>query len=188
MLRLREIMTKAVITVSPELPLREVADLLARHRVSGIPVVSGRRVLGVVTSSDLLTFVDGEGPHGDTGRTDADDELELLEDGTDGAAAYFTDLWPEDESDLAERFERPAGESRDLFGGHVVADAMTRTRYALGPDAPVRAAADLMRRTREHRVLVVKDSELLGIVTSSDIVRAVGEGRLTSPRTRAVAT
>jgi CBS domain-containing protein len=180
MLRLRDIMTKAVITVTPDLPLGDVANLLARHRVSGIPVVSGNQLVGVVTNADLLVFLEGEASHPDA--ADAVDDRSPMDGEMEGGAVYFTDLWPDDESEVSERFERPTGASRELFGDHVVADAMTRTRYVLGPDAPVRAAADLMRRTREHRVLVVKDQALLGIVTSSDIVRAVGDGRLTSAR------
>jgi CBS domain-containing protein len=185
MLRLRDIMTTNVLTVSPDAPLGEVAELLARNRVTGIPVVAGRKVVGVVTSGDLLAFLGSTSPRVEVeAEEDAPPgDMAELDDDSDEAALYFTDLWREDESDLSERFERTAGSARDPFGDHVVADAMTPTRHVLGPSAPVRAAADLMRRTGEHRVLVMKDRALLGIVTTSDIVRAVGEGRLGPTRT-----
>ena len=180
MLRLRDIMTTNVLTVSPDAPLGEVADLLARNRVIGIPVVAGRRVLGVVTTGDLLAVL-GSTPsriEAEAGDDAPAADMTVLDDDSDEAALYFTDLWAEDVSDLSERFERAAGAARDPFDDHVVADAMTPVRHVLGPGAPVRAAADLMRRTGDHRVLVMKDRELLGIVTTSDIVRAVSEGRL----------
>lgn len=181
MLRLRDIMTTSVLTVSPDTPLGEVADLLARNRVIGIPVVAGRKVVGVVTSGDLLAALLGTAPS--RIEAEADDDASAtgaaaLDDESDEAALYFTDLWPDDESDLSERFERGAGSAPDPFGDRVAADVMTPVRHVLGPSAPVRTAADLMRRTGEHRVLVVRDGELLGIATTSDIVRAVSERRL----------
>ncbi|HEX2718341.1 MAG TPA: CBS domain-containing protein [Gemmatimonadaceae bacterium] len=181
MLRLRDIMTRQVLTVSPELSLRDVVELLAKHKVTGMPVVAAGKVIGVITTNDLLTFLGAVKPDAamEPQAIAVEDEREFDDD--DGAS-YFVDLWPEDESDLAERFEREAGWSRDVFGDHVVSDAMSATLCVLGPDAPVTAAADMMRRYGEQRVLVVKDGRLLGVVSASDIVRAVADGRLTARR------
>jgi CBS domain-containing protein len=53
--RVEELMTTEVVTAAPELTLREVARLLAEHRVSGLPVVAADgRVLGVVSEADIL--------------------------------------------------------------------------------------------------------------------------------------
>lgn len=181
MLRLRDIMTKQVITVSPELPLRDLVELLAKHRVTGMPVVAGSKVIGVITTNDLLTFLGSIKPDAAMEREAADGEESYEIDGSDDGR-YFVDLWPEDESDLTERFEREGGWSRDLFGDHVVSDAMSATLCVLGPEAPVTAAAEMMRRHGEQRVLVVKEGRLLGVVSASDIVRSVAEGRLTARR------
>ena len=56
MLRLRDIMTTDVLTVSPETSIREAMELLGRHHVSGAPVVSGLKLVGVVSANDLMTF------------------------------------------------------------------------------------------------------------------------------------
>jgi CBS domain-containing protein len=50
-----EIMSREVVTVSPEAPLSEVVDLMARHHVSRLPVVGDRGgVIGILSRVDLL--------------------------------------------------------------------------------------------------------------------------------------
>lgn len=41
------------ITIPPTLSVREVVSLTRQHRISGLPVVEGRRVVGIVTNRDL---------------------------------------------------------------------------------------------------------------------------------------
>jgi CBS domain-containing protein len=54
-MRVRDVMTTTVTSVTPDRPLREVAELLTQRKVSGLPVV-GRDgwVLGVVSEADFL--------------------------------------------------------------------------------------------------------------------------------------
>jgi CBS domain-containing protein len=49
-----QLMTKDVLTVTPETPLKEVAALLAAHGISGVPVVVDGAVVGVVSDADIL--------------------------------------------------------------------------------------------------------------------------------------
>ncbi|HEX4763197.1 MAG TPA: IMP dehydrogenase [Usitatibacter sp.] len=44
---------KEPITVSPAMTVREVAEITRRHRISGLPVMEGKRVVGIVTNRDL---------------------------------------------------------------------------------------------------------------------------------------
>jgi CBS domain-containing protein len=54
-MRIDQLMTRDVVTVSPETTLKEVAALLAEHRISGVPVCdAGGRVVGIVTEADIL--------------------------------------------------------------------------------------------------------------------------------------
>ncbi|WP_201738492.1 GGDEF domain-containing protein [Thermus thermamylovorans] len=53
MARVREIMTKAPVTVNPWASVREAARLMARHRVGSLPVLLDGALLGVITSRDL---------------------------------------------------------------------------------------------------------------------------------------
>ncbi len=50
----RDVMTREVVTVAPSASIQEAADLLAFHRVSGLPVVEDGRLVGLVSEADLL--------------------------------------------------------------------------------------------------------------------------------------
>jgi CBS domain-containing protein len=53
--RVGDVMTRSVVTVDRITPYKEIARLLAAHRISGLPVLKmGREVAGVVTEADLL--------------------------------------------------------------------------------------------------------------------------------------
>jgi CBS domain-containing protein len=82
-------MTRDAITVSPETPLKEAAELLARHQVSGLPVVDGAKVVGVVSEADIVArstgsresrslireFLSGRKHQPDVGATRASDAM-----------------------------------------------------------------------------------------------------------------
>jgi CBS domain-containing protein len=54
-MRVREVMTSAVATATPDTPLSEVLQLLLDKGIKAVPVVQGRKVVGMVTGGDLLT-------------------------------------------------------------------------------------------------------------------------------------
>jgi len=54
-MKVRALMTRDVVTVTPQMPLKEVARLLSRHGISGVPVCDREgSVVGVVTEADIL--------------------------------------------------------------------------------------------------------------------------------------
>lgn len=53
-MRVRDVMTQDVATVAPDTDLRDLAALLVEKRISGVPVVEGGRVVGVVSERDIL--------------------------------------------------------------------------------------------------------------------------------------
>lgn len=56
MATIRDIMTKKVISVSPETPLITAAKILISHGFNGLPVVDGDNILmGVITEYDLIS-------------------------------------------------------------------------------------------------------------------------------------
>jgi CBS domain-containing protein len=67
---------------------------------------------------------------------------------------------------------------RDPLGSATVADVMTWGVYALPPASDVAAAAECMRSADVHRMLVIEDGRLLGIVTTMDLVDAVARNRI----------
>jgi CBS domain-containing protein len=57
------IMTRQVVTVSPETPLKDVARLLSSRHISGVPVCGAEgEVLGVVSEADILRKEEGVSP------------------------------------------------------------------------------------------------------------------------------
>ena len=53
-MRAKDIMTPCAIAVSPDTPVSAVARVLIEYRISGVPVVDGEKVLGIVSEGDLL--------------------------------------------------------------------------------------------------------------------------------------
>ena len=59
-MRVRELMTRSVATVTPDAPLRDAASVLVERRVSGVPVVGAQgEVLGVLSEADIVTKAGG---------------------------------------------------------------------------------------------------------------------------------
>jgi CBS domain-containing protein len=57
--RVRDVMTTSVVTVDRITPYKEIATLLAKHKISAVPVlILGRHVAGVVSEADLLAIED----------------------------------------------------------------------------------------------------------------------------------
>ena len=48
-----EIMSRRLVTVTPDTPLSEARHLLAEHRIRRLPVMLGRRLVGIVSDRDL---------------------------------------------------------------------------------------------------------------------------------------
>jgi len=55
-MRIRDIMTKNVITVDPDTLLSGVVDLMVLHRIRRIPVTKNAKIVGIVSRRDLLTY------------------------------------------------------------------------------------------------------------------------------------
>ena len=181
MSRVRDIMTSEVVAVSPELSLRDLVELLAQKHIGGAPVLSGSRVVGVVTIGDVIAFLSSQ-PVVPTERPE-DQDYEMERPGAEGGregeeppGAFFVDAWSDAGAEVVERFSAPQGPEWDLLGEHVVAEAMTRPVCTIRPGASVAEAACLMRDSKLHRLLVMEHGALLGIVTTSDVSNAVAQG------------
>jgi CBS domain-containing protein len=185
MLSVRDLMIPDPITVAPEDTLRVAADVLASAGIGGAPVVAGKTLVGVVTLADILTFEaedPGVGPPPRALRELGPDEEPSPGDEVDGiaepaSAAWFLDLWSEDGPDAVTRMEGPEDAGWNALDDHVVAEVMSRAIVQVSPDTPIGEAARAMERQRIHRLIVVEGDAVVGILSSSDIVRAVAEGR-----------
>lgn len=189
MLKLSDIMTTDVATLTPQTTLRDAVDLFATKHVSGAPVVSASKVLGVVTAADILSFSastpgvpterPGQTEWGDWSEPAKEEEPERE---NVAPASYFTDLWADAGADVTERMETLESPEWNVLDEHTVEEVMTRNVWSLPPNHSVVEAADLMRGKSIHRVLVVDDGRLVGIVSALDIARAVADHKLSERR------
>lgn len=61
LLRAADIMTRDVISVAPDTPLNEVAEIMGNRGISGLPVVDASgKVMGVISEKDFLTHMGAE--------------------------------------------------------------------------------------------------------------------------------
>jgi len=65
-----EVMTKEVVTVTPDTPLRHVAKVLVEKKISGVPVVDAGKVVGIVSEADILKAGDMDKTAGEVMVTD----------------------------------------------------------------------------------------------------------------------
>ena len=57
--RIKDVMKKKVVTVGPQTPIRDVAHLMAEKKIGCVPVVSDGSLVGLVTTTDILRYVEG---------------------------------------------------------------------------------------------------------------------------------
>jgi len=180
MIKVCDLMTEDVIAVGPYTTLRDLVSVLRDEQVSGVPVVSGEVVVGVVSATDLMEF-EASTPAVPTDRLEQSEwgEVEVVdsweEEGEEPPVSFYTDLWPDVGADVLERFQESRSPEWDLLEEHVVAEIMTQKIRSLPPDRPAREAARMMREADIHRVLVMEGMRLVGIVSASDIVGAVAD-------------
>jgi acetoin utilization protein AcuB len=55
--RVGDVMTTPVVTVGPSTTIRKIANLMRGRTIGCVPVVDGKRLVGIVTVSDLLELV-----------------------------------------------------------------------------------------------------------------------------------
>jgi CBS domain-containing protein len=179
MLTVRDIMSPAVVTVSPGATVRQLARVLADGEISGVPVVNEEGTLvGVVSATDVVRFAADDTDVHVTGSALPADRAEVPnpnfdEDPDPDPYGFFL---PEDSPFAGEELLDLFTESGlDEFS---VSDIMTPVTFSVDPDDTVEELADFLVRGRIHRAVVTQDGRLLGIVTSGDVLRAVAAGRL----------
>ena len=182
MLKLSDIMTREVVTLTPQTTLREAIELFAARHISGAPVICGDTVVGVMSAADVLAFAastsdDGAGGPEFQGSIDGsgDDDYECE---NVALGSYFTDLWDDVGLDTTDRMNPLHGAEWRLLEEHTVDEVMTRSAVTLEPNDSVLDAAAAMQSRSIHRVVVLEHGRLVGIVSALDVVRAAAEHML----------
>jgi CBS domain-containing protein len=137
----QDVMTTKVVTVAPDTPVTEIAKLLLERQISAVPVVSDDRQLVGIVSEGDLTH--GLGQEG-------------------AKRSWWLDL-----------LASPQTRAEAYLKGHgrLAWDVMTRPVISVTPDTPLPEIARLLEAHRIKRVPVLRDGELVGIVSRADLLR-----------------
>ncbi|WP_137181671.1 CBS domain-containing protein [Roseomonas sp. AR75] len=139
----KDLMTTAVVTVTPETRLAEVARLLAHRGISAVPVVGADgAVQGIVTEADLVRRLAGEA----AGRQ----------------GGWLRNLLSARAADSAKAFTRLHGQS--------AGDVMTTDLVTVEEETTAEAIAQMMEQRGVKRVPVLRDGKLVGIVSRADLL------------------
>jgi CBS domain-containing protein len=146
----RDLMSKDVVKVAPDMPLRDVAKTLIRHGISAVPVVDGGGTLvGMVSEGDLV------GRKKTERETRSEWWLMRLAEGEPLNSKFLEHL----QSPLA-----------------VACEVMSSPVITIGEEARMDEIASLMAAHRVKRLPVLRDGQIVGIVRRADLLRTLGGG------------
>ena len=144
----KDIMTTPVVTVSPEMEIKDLATRLSDNRISGAPVVDEEgTLLGIVTESDLL-----------------------LTEKPVHIPTFFILL------DSLVYFENPFKLDKELkeLTARTVADIYTPDCLTVSPETPVDEIASLMVKEKRYLLPVVdQDKRVVGIISRTNMLSLI---------------
>ena len=147
MLTAKDIMTKDVVTVTPDTSIEELANRLVKNEISGVPVVDESGALyGIVTENDLISR---------NKRLHIPTVISFLD-----AAIYL---------ESSKRFE----EEVKRVSATKVGDICSKKVISITEDTTIVDIATIMDEKKVHILPVVKKNRVVGIVGKRDIVKAV---------------
>ena len=150
----REVMTREVVTVPPEMAVADVLDLLIHHshEFKAVPVIDpARQVLGIITDSDLVT------------RGGAQQHLTLAE--------------------LVDRQLLATQLAEIRRAGKTAQDVMTTPAVTVPEDASLAHAVSAMTGRGLKRLPVVdKNKRLVGMLSRLDVLHTVVTGQAAAPK------
>lgn len=148
----KDVMTRDVISIPPEMPIVDIADLLLSRKISAVPVVDGEgRLMGIVSEEDLM---------------------HRAEIGIEPQHTWWQNLFAGREQQAVE-FMKVHG----VQASHV----MTRELVTAREDTPLADVVAMFDRFRMNRVLIVRDDRLVGIVNRSDVLRPLAALKRRAP-------
>ncbi len=152
MLTARDIMTKNVVTVTPDTSVEELASLLVKNQISGVPVVDASgNLYGIVTENDLISR---------NKRLHIPTVVSFLD-----AAIYL---------ESSKKFEQ---EVKRLTASKV-GDLCTRKVVTVAEDVPLVDIATIMAEKKIYLLPVVREGKVTGIIGKRDLVKAVAQQAL----------
>jgi len=154
MLKVGDVMSKPVVTVTPETLVREAALLLAEKDISGVPVLDSGHVVGIFSEADILRSI-----------KTTKKELRLIYPSVSSLGIAF-------QEDVT---QREILEAYNEIGRRPVKEVMSKEVVTVESDTHLNEAIVKMVRTGISRLPVVDKRELVGIVTRGDLIRGLAK-------------
>ena len=145
-MKARDIMVTNVITVGPNSSVRDVADILLKHRISALPVVDKHgKLIGIISEGDLVR------------------RAEL---GTDYRRSWWLGIFmrKSNEELAIEYLKSHARRVKEL---------MTRDVITARPATPLRNIAELLEKHHIKRVPILASGKVVGIVSRANLIQAL---------------
>jgi CBS domain-containing protein len=153
-MKVKDVMNPNVVFCKPDDTVREVAKILRENNISGIPVLEGEELLGVVSEGDLLKLLIIP----EKGELWLPSPFEVIEV---PIREYLG--WEETKKILSD------------VGSIKVEEIMTKDVYTISSEASVEEASEHMVRHRINRLPVLENDRVVGIVTRGDIIEGLAK-------------
>lgn len=127
---IRHIMTQQPFSLQVNESLSQVEKLFKKHKIRHLPVVEGKKIIGILSLTDLkrISFIDAYDPRNDN-------------------------LDP------------------SIYALFSLEQVMVRNPVTIDPNTPILEVAELFTKSEFHSVPVVEQGGLVGIVTTTDLIR-----------------
>lgn len=150
MVKARDIMTRKVISVSPETEVTKATKIMLDNSINGMPVVDSEgRLVGIICQSDLIA---------QQKQLPLPSVFTLL----DGVIPLFSQKNLESEA--------------QKIMATTVFKAMTPDPVTISPESSLEEIAKLMVDKKLHTLPVIKQGKLIGIVGKEDVLRTIFSG------------
>lgn len=142
-----DIMTKDVVTVTADMSIQEVANILAQHGIHGVPVVDAdMKIMGIITETDFFT-----------------------KDASNMHLPSFIDFIKNEKIE-----EEQKNESVEALLNATAADIMSANCFVVSPSFETQDLIKIFKEVRYKTIPVVDVNEkLVGIVTLADIIKLI---------------
>ena len=154
-MRVSEVTTRRVISVSPETSIRQALELMLKARISGLPVIDDRgKLVGVISEGDFL---------------------HRAEIGTKRMYSTWYDAFF-GAGETASAYTRAHGLR--------VTEVMTHKVITTTGNSPLHKAVELMEHHHIKRLPVMRGHKVVGIITRANLTRALASLHRETPRHR----
>lgn len=149
MIKAKDIMTKDVITIKPDVGIEELAKILVEHKISGVPVVNDEgELIGIITENDLIS---------------RNKRLHI---------PTFIRLF-----DAFIMLERPSKMQEEIkrMMASKVGELCSKNVITVTEDTPLEDIATIMAEKKIHLIPVVDGKKVVGIIGKVDIIKAMAK-------------